>query len=250
MMEGTVGNRYKGKGNTGGGWTIPEKAKPAEYESCPYVVRDVLFTIEAYEQVKALMHHVKGTEWLAYLDGHYDTYERPVVMGLRVPPQQVTGSTVDVLQWVPSPTHLGVMHSHGHLACDFSGTDHDYINANHRLSVLARLDPKANIEMTCEYKETVACGITMRTSPRVLVMEQQVPGMDNWLEGALGNIQKRPVQVVHVGTTVKSTTGRQPQDGEVRYFGSTAYVRDAENGWWTPLEDMEAEYMRGTGPTS
>lgn len=163
------------------------------YYACPYTAGAVYITHEAMSKVTLLMEHVHG-EWLAYLDGYILPTGEPVIAGLRVPPQEASQVGVEVKEWVPSPTHVGVMHSHHTLGCDFSYTDHRFVNANHRLSVLAQL-VDGRVSLTCQYRQEVACGVLITTRPPVRLWSPVSKEDEDWLLSSLANIRETRPEV-------------------------------------------------------
>jgi hypothetical protein len=83
----------------------------------------------AMAKINALMAKYPRIEWLAYLRGT-DYHVEDII----VPSQDVTAVRVDNIEGVDVPT-IGVMHSHHGMGNGFSGTDHEYINQNHDISL-------------------------------------------------------------------------------------------------------------------
>jgi len=94
-------------------------------------------------KIDLLMAKYQNREWLAYLTGKDLTVDDMVV-----PKQVATSTSVSNIQY---PAELkdkiiGVIHSHHSMGAFFSGTDHDYINGNHDISiVVSRNDIKAQV---------------------------------------------------------------------------------------------------------
>ena len=94
----------------------------------------VWFLPLAKVKVDFLMDKMEGTEWLAYLLGDKINF---VVTDIWVPEQEVTSTCVDNVD-CPEYNRLsviGVIHSHHTMGNGFSGTDNDWINQNHVVSL-------------------------------------------------------------------------------------------------------------------
>lgn len=190
------------------GWTLPKAVQREVFHSCPEQATLVFITLLPMQQISALHRATKG-EWLAYLDGYYDAKGNPVITSLRVPEQVATTGNVDHIEWVDSPNHIGVIHSHHTLQCSFSGTDHQYINANHKLSVLVRTDPKDTqwgFNLTSELRQDVSCGVQLRDElPVKLYIAPVMEDADTWLEDALAKIKAPEPRVFVNGVTQRAT---------------------------------------------
>ena len=82
-----------------------------------------------------LMKEYPKIEWLAYLIGDKD--DPYVVEDIHVPTQKVTSVTVSGIE-CPEFNQIGcigVIHSHHGMGNGFSGTDHEWLNQNHNLSL-------------------------------------------------------------------------------------------------------------------
>lgn len=89
---------------------------------------------EAKMKIDALMARYPRIEWLAYLLGDA---ENNIIKDIWVPKQRVTATSVDQIR-CPEFNRLntiGVMHSHHGMGNGFSGTDHEWINQNHDISL-------------------------------------------------------------------------------------------------------------------
>ena len=94
-------------------------------------------------KIDLLMVKYARMEWLAYLIG-----KDLIVEDMIVPKQSVTSTSVSDIEF-PSGINskiIGVIHSHHTMGSTFSGTDHEYINGNHDISiVVSRNDIKAQV---------------------------------------------------------------------------------------------------------
>ncbi len=120
--------------------TIKECSKaPKEFK--------VYINLLANVKIKELMKIFPSTEWLGYLVGEKGN-DYFIVKDLLIPKQTVTSASVDNIDYtVPEGvTIIGVIHSHHHMSIGFSGTDDEWINQNHNLSVLVSHNGmKANV---------------------------------------------------------------------------------------------------------
>ena len=106
-----------------------------------------------YRKIKALMNKYKSREWLAYLIGK-DEADAPgvFVADIYFPKQTATGVHVDDVVLSAKVKVIGVMHSHHGMGNRFSGTDHEYINDNHNVSILV-----SHKEITGQYRHVTPC---------------------------------------------------------------------------------------------
>lgn len=87
------------------------------------------------QKIEFLMNKFKSKEWLAYLlgkkvDGGY------LVEDLFFPEQEASSTRVEPKEYTDNPNVIGVIHSHHSMGHSFSGTDNDYINENHKISIV------------------------------------------------------------------------------------------------------------------
>lgn len=98
------------------------------------------FEILADEKIKKLQKHYPSLEWLAYLVGKVDHKTNHVLVEDIVIPdsQRVTGANVYDVEygWNEGKAIIGVIHSHHGMGAFFSGTDDEYINQNHDVSIV------------------------------------------------------------------------------------------------------------------
>ena len=110
----------------------------------------VLIDLFVKRKINALMKKYPNIEWLAYLLG--DKKEDPYhIVDIYIPNQEVTATTVDNIQ-CPEFNDLpiiGVIHSHHGMGNGFSGTDHEWINQNHNISLcIAKSGIAGQVRMT------------------------------------------------------------------------------------------------------
>ena len=146
----------------------------------------VIVSWEAQKKVQALCEAMGGKEWLAYLIGAQEGAGF-YIADLLVPEQEVTASSVHVLDHPPLENVVGVLHSHHNMGSFFSKTDDDFVNANHPLSVVVSKDGwkgTARIE--------APCGELIRFPDVYFEFEEpEVEGLDEWTEDALEKIKNR-----------------------------------------------------------
>ena len=92
-------------------------------------------------KIDMLMDELGSIEWLAYLIGDAILEgENPsiIVDDLFIPDQIVTSTSVDniICPEYNNIKVIGVIHSHHGMGTGFSGTDHEWINQNHNISIV------------------------------------------------------------------------------------------------------------------
>lgn len=103
--------------------------------SCPYmsVSKYILVSKEVIDMAEMLSRNLIGYEWLMYCDAEEDD-NTILIHSCVIPEQEVTYSDVEVKKGSNLPV---VIHSHHSMGLkEFSGTDDEYINANHKVSIL------------------------------------------------------------------------------------------------------------------
>lgn len=93
----------------------------------------VLINPLAKTKIDLLMEKYKSREWLAYLVG-----KNNVVLDIVIPDQIASGASVTDVDF-PNEKNLpiiGVIHSHHNMGAGFSGTDDEWINQNHNISIV------------------------------------------------------------------------------------------------------------------
>jgi len=145
-------------------------------------------------KIEALMKKYQNREWLGYLIGRIDG--TPFLIDDMVIPEQVaTSASVDdiVIQegLVPEGFKmLGVIHSHHNMGIGFSGTDDNWINQNHDISILV-----SHKEITGQVRFNTPCGAKKIVKCKVTVKHDLNFDADNWIEEASKSIKDRaPVQ--------------------------------------------------------
>lgn len=98
--------------------------------------KTIWFTPKAKLTLDYLMEKFPSIEWLAYLIGSEE--EEYLVKELFIPEQKVTAASVTDIkceEWNDLKV-IGVIHSHHGMGNGFSGTDHEWINQNHNISLV------------------------------------------------------------------------------------------------------------------
>jgi len=107
-------------------------------ENCSKAPETVTVWIMPLAKVKidVLMEKFPSIEWLAYLIG--DGNDPFTVTDIHIPQQRISVALVDeiVCPEFNSINVIGVIHSHHGMGNGFSGTDHEYINQNHDISLV------------------------------------------------------------------------------------------------------------------
>jgi len=107
------------------------------YTDCPYRRKwTIIIPFSIHVKIMAL-DQLFDTEFLVYLGGNIDSdWGRIYINDIYIPEQQVTYSSVEVEETNISHQFNGVLHKHPEGLKHFSSIDDDYINANHRFSIL------------------------------------------------------------------------------------------------------------------
>ncbi len=102
---------------------------------------DVLISPLCKVKIDFLMRRFERLEWLAYFIGEVKN-NKFYAYDIYIPKQTVTsGNVYNVDSQIPQGINvIGVIHSHHHMGTFFSGTDHEYINQNHNLSIVISKD--------------------------------------------------------------------------------------------------------------
>jgi proteasome lid subunit RPN8/RPN11 len=102
-----------------------------ECSKCPESIQ-VFIKPLVKAKIDALMEKYTSQEWLAYLVG-----ENNVVEDIVIPKQEASATTVKNIEFSNEQglPIIGVIHSHHNMGHDFSGTDNNYINQNHDISL-------------------------------------------------------------------------------------------------------------------
>jgi len=142
--QGDMKNKKKNKKkNTGVGRNVPRVNANANVgwdsgityiTNCDKAPENIIVNIDPIVRIKidSLMEKFPHIEWLAYLIG-----EGTHVKDIFIPNQEITTASVDNVFCPEYNTlsSIGVIHSHHGMGNGFSGTDDDWINKNHDISL-------------------------------------------------------------------------------------------------------------------
>lgn len=112
-------------------------------------------------KIDILMDKYKSREWLAYLIG-----KDFIIEDMVFPKQVATAGSVNDIEF-PSDIKdkiIGVIHSHHTMGSFFSGTDHEYINGNHDISIVVSHQAIAG-----QVRWTTPCGGKMKVNAKVRI---------------------------------------------------------------------------------
>jgi len=126
-------------------------------------------------KIDLLMKKFKKQEWLAYLLG--EDYR---VTDLFIPIQRASETFIGNVECEEYNRLkvIGVMHSHHNMQIDFSGHDHDFINSNHNISLLANMSNHNNsYQITGQVRVQVPCG-ALYVVPADVSLDLEVDGFD------------------------------------------------------------------------
>jgi len=138
-----------------------------------------------------------GDEWLAYLIGEKrdDAY---YIEDIVVPQQEVASASVDVTDDTTPERVIGTIHSHHSMGAFHSGTDHEYVVANHEVCI---------VSSTTGWKTTVKaqlpCGMNTEREATLTIAYPDDGSLQTFVTEALAKIFKRVY-------TVPATQYNQP----------------------------------------
>jgi hypothetical protein len=127
--------------------TQPYQAKEECWEvevdkvaDCSKAPADIVVWIKPLAKVKidALMEKYPNLEWFAYLLSDDPEKEPHIVADIHIPKQYATAGNVDDIEcddFNDLPC-IGAIHSHHGMGTGFSGTDHEWVNQNHDISLV------------------------------------------------------------------------------------------------------------------
>lgn len=197
---------------------------------------NIWVTPQAKAKIDAMMEKYPSIEWLAYLIG-----EEFTVTDIFVPKQRVTSVSVTDIE-CPEYNDLdiiGVIHSHHGMGNAFSGTDHEWINQNHNISL-------------CIAKTGVAGQVRWKTPCNSIKMVKAVTKLkidfefekDDFLEEIDEKVSENAYTYTYhgqysgharrdVGVPVKNTSQLSPD--QKKYSAGVAVVpkKDDEDVWDT-----------------
>lgn len=197
----------------------------------------VLIGPKARAKMTLLMERFPRIEWLAYLVGDK---EGLFVEDIAIPKQRVTAVNVYVDEPVDVPI-MGVIHSHHDMGNGFSGTDDDYINQNHDLSLCI-----TNTKITGQLRVKTECGRYMLAD---VVVYDSVEGFEpveflKEVDAQISEIkyttgygynrfQNRVTPVNQNLSRTTGATGNVLGSNRSPMFGNSAGWEDQGDGWDT-----------------
>jgi len=150
------------EGQSGDSWEV----KIDTITECGKAPAEMIINIDLLAKMKidALMEKYPNIEWLAYLLG--DGTDPLRVVDIFIPKQTVTTTRVDDVECPEfnDMKVIGVIHSHHGMGTGFSGTDHEWINQNHNISLVIA---KTGVAGQCRW--TTPCGCLKIVSVKVKV---------------------------------------------------------------------------------
>ena len=148
----------------------------------------VLIEVFAKRKINALMKKYPSIEWLAYLlgDKELDPY---TVKDIFIPKQKVTSTSVDniVCENFNDLPIIGVIHSHHGMGNGFSGTDHEWINQNHNISLCI-----SKTGIAGQVRMTTPCGALKIIDAIIKVKYPETDfDFDKWIEEETKKIENK-----------------------------------------------------------
>lgn len=174
------------------GHSLPKKATwkcEIEQIECGFFKPEVHLSYVVHHKIQQLMTKIGHYEWLGYLAGTVKDYVF-TISGISIPEQVVTSGQVEVLPEARLPKEMvGVIHSHHSMGSFFSGTDEEFVNANHQVSIVV-----SNKGYKAHIKAKMKCGEWAETECEVEVV---YPNYDTarFIEEAVTHIHKRAYEV-------------------------------------------------------
>lgn len=191
--------------------------------------RIVNFTVLVKEKIEFLMKTFPSYEWLAYLKGTEDEDGSYTVEDLILPKQIATSATVKPIDFPQDPKLIGVIHSHHNMSISFSGTDNEFINGNHKISILV-----SHTQTMGHVRVKTECGALMKV-PVVIKVKYPTSVVESdfksEIEEKINNKSFMPPPVVNSYDAIME-----------EYYGS--YHRGGRHGGFT--EDEWNEYLNKT----
>jgi len=177
-------------------------------------------------KIDALMRKYTNREWLGYFFGKPEAPYH--ILDMVIPEQVATGTRVDNIEFaaelIPEGQKIiGVVHSHHTMGVGFSGTDEDFINGNHDISLLV-----AHSGMKCQVRYTVPCGAKIIKEAKVKINYIVNYDEKEFLQQAEKNIKER------VYNQYTNWSDQYPFMGGNRSWPA--------NGQWASTQSTEALY--------
>jgi hypothetical protein len=149
-------------------------------------------------KINLLMKKYQHTEWLAYLIGNSTTN---IITDLEIPKQRVNAASVHVEGPIVSPFVIGVIHSHHSMGAFFSGTDNEYINGNHGISIVV-----ANNGIKAQVRWNTPCGSKMIVDGNVIFERENLFDEETFINNVVSVISENIPAVTRYTPTVYTPT--------------------------------------------
>jgi hypothetical protein len=146
----------------------------------------ILIEQKAREKINTLMKVMQNTEWLAYLVG-----EGFLVKDIIIPKQVVSTAAVTNVVLEEDVPVIGVIHSHHSMGNSFSGTDHDFVNSNHNISLLV-----SNTGFSGVVRKKLPCGSFLKAKANVKLILKPCIDKKSFIEEIKEKIKKSANNVV------------------------------------------------------
>ena len=185
-------NKNKGKKKMGQCYVVKKSVSEDSWEvkidtvsDCSKSPDNVVIWVKpiAKAKIDALMEEYPNIEWLAYLIG-----ENNIVEDIFVPNQVVTATSVNNIRCSEfnDIKCIGVIHSHHGMGNGFSGTDHEWINQNHNISLCISKSGIAG-----QVRWTTPCGC-LKIVPAITKLKLDVDfDKDGFVEAAKSKIEEK-----------------------------------------------------------
>ena len=217
--------------------------------SCPYMnlTKYVLVSKEVIDMAETLSRSLTGYEWLMYCDVEEDDTSIRI-HSCMIPEQEVTYSDVEVKKGSNLPV---VIHSHHSMNLnEFSNIDDEFINSNHRVSILWT-DTRGVSNVVV--KVNLPCGhVALVKTDKVMVYIPQnynEEEVKKKVQEQLGNIKKKAYTYKHYSKDTVYPGYYSEYSDEVErtyreYFGDYYGLDDDESKSW--FEEEEESIEEGT----
>ena len=185
------------------GWDIRGEVFAAACSYAPKMgTRKILMPRSVWDEVMALTLSL-NIEWGGYLEGTKDENGNWTVTGLYVPQQEA-----NCIEFQPvkgeNTEFPGVIHSHVNMPARFSGTDDEYINANHDFSVVVNKDGSNESLVRVE----LPCGLHRHVHGHMDIdREHFLMRMKGFLDGVLTKItHKKDIEIAEFDGEIVDTS--------------------------------------------
>ena len=229
---------------------------------CSKAPSEIIVKVDLIVKLKidSLMEKYPNQEWLGYLIGQparvipaeTEGEEDEVIpadplhiVDVEIPTQTATSARVEDIECenFNDLNVVGVIHSHHGMGTGFSGTDHEFINGNHNLSLVIAKNGIAG-----QYRWTTPCGaLKIIDGVKVKVVYPEI-GFDKeaWLEKETEKIKKPSPPTYNYGQTTYGQGyggGWQRNQSQQQYTNGVATPRNQNT-----TDDDDESWDTGTEP--